>query len=95
MSIFLGANNHADISFDKEGEPNKCVMKLYEERLETLQANPLGLDRFSWEEKVHIELLLHLLQVLNALILKWAAQANDSGHVFRGVDFQPSRKNVV
>ena len=58
------SNKDADTSFDKEGEPNKCVMKLYEALLEA-QANPLGLDRFSSEEKVHIE-LLHLLNVLNA-----------------------------
>jgi hypothetical protein len=88
----------ADTSFVKEGEPNKYVIKLYEELLES-RANPLGLGRFSCKEKVHIE-LLHLLKVLNApliaftQILKWAAQANNSGHVFQ-VDCQPSRKNVV
>jgi hypothetical protein len=92
------SNEYADNSVEKEGEPNKFVKKLYEELLEA-RANPLGLDRFSCEEKVHIE-LLHLLNVLNApltsfsQILKWAAQANNSGHVFQ-VDSQPSRKNVV
>ena len=76
------SDEDADTSFDKEGEPNKCFMKLYKELLEA-RANPLGLDRFSSEEKVHIE-LLHLLNVLNAPmiafshILKWTAQANDS-----------------
>ena len=85
-------------TFDKEGEPNKCVMNLYEELFEA-RANPLGLNRFSSKEKVHVE-LLHLLNELNAPmiafshILKWAAQATNSGHVFR-VDCQPSRKNVV
>ena len=54
----------ADTSFVKEGEPNKYVIKLYEELLES-RANPLGLGRFSCKEKVHIE-LLHLLKVLNA-----------------------------
>jgi Plavaka transposase len=92
------SDDDADTSLDKEGDPNKCVMKLYEELLES-RANPFGLDRFTREEKVHIE-LLHVLQVLNAPliafnhVLKWAAQANDSGHVFK-VDCQPSRKNVV
>ena len=82
----------ADTSFVKEGEPSKCILKLYEELLE-LQANPLGLDRFSCKEKVHIK-LLHRLKVLNApliafiQILKCAAQANDIGHVFQ-VDCQP------
>jgi hypothetical protein len=87
-------NKDADTSFVKEWEPNKCcAMKLYEELLE-LRANPLVLDRFSSKEKVKIE-LVHLLKVLNAplivftQILKWAAQANDSGHVFQ-VDCQPS-----
>jgi hypothetical protein len=91
-------DEESDTHVDKQVEPNKCVMKLYEEILE-LRSNPLGLDRFSYEKKVHIE-LLHLLKVLHAPlkafthILKWAAQANNSGHVFR-VDCQPSRKNVV
>ena len=92
------SDDDADTSLDKEGDPNKCVMKLYEELLES-RANPFGLDRFTREEKVHIE-LLHLLQVLNAPliafnhVLKWAAQANDSGHVFQ-VECQPSRNNVI
>jgi hypothetical protein len=44
------SNKYADNSVDKEGEPNKYVMKLYEELLEA-RANPLGLDRFSCEER--------------------------------------------
>ncbi len=61
--------------------------------------NPLGLDRFSGEEKVQIE-LLHLLNELKAPlkafsgILNWAAKANGQGHIFHP-DFQPSRCRVV
>jgi hypothetical protein len=93
------SNKDADTSFLKEGKPYKCIMKHYEELLES-RANPLGLDRFSCEEEVHIK-MFHLLKVLNAppliaftQILKWAAQANNSGHVFQ-VDCQASQKNVV
>ena len=39
-------NKESDTPVDQEGEPNKCVMKLYEELLE-LRSNPLGLDRFT------------------------------------------------
>ncbi len=61
--------------------------------------NPLGLDRFSGEEKVHIE-LLHLLKELKAPlkafsgILNWAAKANGQGHIFHP-DCQPSCRRVV
>ncbi len=74
------------------------MLDLNKEMLE-LRANPLGLDRFSVEEKVHIE-LLRILKSLNAPlkasshILTWVAKANDSGHMFK-VDCQPSREKVV
>ncbi|KAI2500732.1 hypothetical protein MHU86_13760 [Fragilaria crotonensis] len=49
-------NNEEKILTLTEKAPDRCVLKLYEELLE-LRSNPLGLDRFSREEKVHIELL--------------------------------------
>jgi hypothetical protein len=64
-----------------------------------LRANPLGLARFSTEEKVHIK-LLHIMKSLNAPlrafshILNWAAKAYNSGHMFK-VDCQPSQEKVV
>ena len=39
------SNKDADTSFFKEGEPNKCIMKLYEELLK-LPANYLALTGF-------------------------------------------------
>ena len=83
---------------DNEDAPDRCVLELYKEMQES-RANPLGLDRFSVEEKVHIE-LLHILKSLNAPlkafshILNWAAKANNSGHIFKE-DCQPSREKVV
>jgi hypothetical protein len=44
------ARNHVD----DDGAPDRCVLDLYKEMLE-LRSNPLGLDRYSVEEKVHIE----------------------------------------
>ena len=61
-SFPLDDDSPTDTLLDEDGEPNKCVFKLYEE-LRELRSNPLGLDRFSREEKVHIE----LLQLLNFL----------------------------
>ena len=80
------------------GAPNRHLLDLYQE-IQELQSNPLGLDRFSVEEKVHIE-LLHVLKELRAPmkafsdILNWAANANDKGHFFK-VECQPSREKVV
>ena len=97
-SFPLDDDSATDTLLDEDGEPNKCVFKLYEE-LRELRSNPLGLDRFSREEKVHIE-LLQLLKVLKAplnaftQILNWAAQANNSGHTFH-MGCQPSREKVV
>ena len=69
---------------EDEGEDNEIpdgiILDLCEE-MQELRLNPLGLDRFSGEEKVHIE-LLHLLKDLKAPlkafpgILNWAAKAN-------------------
>ena len=81
-----------------EGAPDRHLLDLYQE-MQELQSNPLGLDRFSVEEKVHIE-LLNVLKELRAPmkafshILNWAAKANDKGHLFK-VDCQPSREKVV
>ncbi len=80
-------NEEEDHHVDEEGAPDQCVLKLYE-KLHELRLNPLGLDRFSREENVHIE-VLHLLKELNAplnaftRILNWSAQANASGHIFQ------------
>jgi hypothetical protein len=80
-------NEEEDHHVDEEGAPDRCVLKLYEE-LRELRSNPLGLDRFSREEKVHIE-LLHLLKELNAplnaftRIINWSVQANASEHIFQ------------
>ncbi len=86
-----------DESEDKE-IPDGIILDLYEE-MQELRLNPLGLDRFSGEENVHIE-LLHLLKELNAPlkafsgILNWAVKANGQGHIFCP-DCQPSRCGVV
>jgi hypothetical protein len=64
-----------------------------------LQANQLGLLRFSPEEKVQIQ-LLDLIRKLHGhlkaftVILKWAAKSNASGYVFcKG--FQPTPEKVI
>ena len=83
---------------DEEEIPDGIILDLYEE-LQELRSNPLGLDRFSCEEKVHIE-LLHLLQELNtplkafSVVLNWAAKANGQGHIFHP-ERQPSRRRVI
>ncbi|KAI2511944.1 hypothetical protein MHU86_2460 [Fragilaria crotonensis] len=83
---------------DDEVQPDESVLRLYEE-LSLLRSNPLGLDRFTREEKVQIE-LLQLLTDLKAplksfsLILNWAAKSNESGHFFK-VGCQPSREKVI
>ncbi len=53
-----------DDDSNNEDTPDGIILQLYEE-MQDLQSNPLGLDRFSCEEKVHIE-LLHLLKDLKA-----------------------------
>jgi hypothetical protein len=71
---------------------------LYQE-MQDLQSNPLGLDRFHVEEKVHIE-LLNILKELRtplrafSLILNWTAKAYERGHIFK-MNCQPSREKVV
>ena len=83
---------------EEEDKPDRSVLNLYEELL-LLRSNPLGLERFSREEKVQIE-LLELLRELKAplkafsRILNWAAKSNASGHLFK-VGCQPSREKVV
>jgi hypothetical protein len=64
-----------------------------------LRSNPLGLERFSREEKVQIE-LLQLLKDLKvplkafSLTLNWAAKSNERGHFFK-VGCQPSHEKVI
>ena len=88
-------SNHSN---HPEGVPNRHLLDLYQE-IQELQPNPLCLDRFSVEEKVHIE-LLNLLKELRAPmmafshILNRAAKGNDKGHLFK-VNCQPSREKVV
>jgi hypothetical protein len=85
-------NSHLD------GTPDRHLLDLYQE-MQDLQSNPLGLDRFSVEEKVHIE-LLNILKELRtplrafSLILNWAAKAYERGHIFK-MNCQPSREKVV
>ena len=79
-------NNHSNHS---EGVPDRHLLDLYQE-MQELQSNPLGLDRFSVEEKVHIE-LLNVLKELRAPmkafthILNWAAKANNKGLFLSGL----------
>jgi hypothetical protein len=80
-------------------EPHKGVLELYEEflRLESIPCSSLA--KFSCEEKVHIELLPLLKDLMVPLsafqcILNLAAKANGSGHVFQ-VHCQPSRETVT
>jgi hypothetical protein len=52
-------DNHPDVpSEEEEGHADHSVFDLYE-KLFKLRSNPLGLERFSLEEKVQIELLQH------------------------------------
>ncbi len=104
------SNGHAgnqDISNKTEEEegPDVSVLDLCLE-LFKLQANPLGLLRFSPEEKVQIELLdlprkLHCPLKAFTVILKLAAKSHVSGYVFpEGFQptwegFQPTREQVI
>ena len=81
-------DNHPDIPIDQDALENKegacqadhSIFNSYEKLLK-LQSNLLGLERFSREEKVQIE-LLQLLRDLNCplkaftLVLNWAAKSN-------------------
>jgi hypothetical protein len=94
----LPCNEELDNDSNNEDAPDGIILELYKE-MQDLRSNPLGLDRFSCEEKVHIELLQVLKELKAPLkafsrILNWAAKANDHGHVFQ-VDCQPSRRTVV
>jgi hypothetical protein len=94
---------HVDNQGVSQSEKEECqadhsVSDLYE-KLFKLRSNPLGLERFSREEKVQIE-LLQLLRDLNCplkaftLVLNWAAKSNASGHMFQE-GCQPTREKVV
>jgi hypothetical protein len=61
VSACSSSEESEDESEDKE-IPDGNILDLYEE-MQELRLNPLGLDRFSGGEKVHIE-LLHLLKGL-------------------------------
>ncbi len=90
VSLCSSSEESEDESKEEE-IPDGIILDLYEE-VQELRLNPLGLDRFSGEEKVHIE-LLHLLKELKAPlsgILNWAAKANG-----QGPDCQPSCRRVV
>ncbi len=70
-------DNFASGSKEEEDQSDRTILDLYE-KLFLLRSNPLGLERFSREEKVQIE-LLELLRELKAplkafsRILHWAA----------------------
>jgi hypothetical protein len=94
---------HVDNQGVSQSEKEECqadhsVSDLYE-KLFKLRSNPLGLERFSREENVQIE-LLQLLRDLNCplkaftLVLNWAAKSNASGHMFQE-GCQPTREKVV
>ena len=93
-------DDHPDVPSEEEeeGHADHSVFELYE-KLFKLRSNPLGLERFSLEEKVQIE-LLQLLRDLKAplkaftLVLNWAAKSNASGHIFKE-GCQPSREKVM
>ena len=85
----LPCNQEMDNDINIEDAPDGIILELFQE-MQELQSNPLGLDRFSCEEKVHIE----LLQVLKGLKANWAAKVNDHGHVLQ-VDCQPSYRKVI
>jgi hypothetical protein len=57
-------DDSASGSKEEEDQPDRSVLDLYE-KLFLLRSNPLGLERFSREEKVQIE-LLELLRELKA-----------------------------
>jgi hypothetical protein len=91
--------DNQDVSYTEEKDgPDLSILDLYL-KLFKLRANPLGLARFSWDEKVQIE-LLQLLRDLKChlkaftLVLKWAAKSNGSGHMFRE-GCQPTCKKVM
>ncbi len=81
-----------------EGTPDRHLLDLNQE-MQDLQSNPLGLDKFSVEEKVHIELLIILKELRTllrafSLILNWAAKAYERGHTFK-MNCQPSWEKAV
>jgi len=82
-----GDADNQDISkTESDKGPDLSILDLYL-KVFKLQANPLGLARISWEDRVQIE-LLQLLRDLNCplktftIVLNWAAQSNESGHKF-------------
>ena len=92
-------NQDASNKTEEEEGPDESVLDLCLELFKLRRANPLGLLRFSPEEKVQIELLdllrkLHCPLKAFTVILKWAAKSNASGYVFRE-GFQPTREKVI
>ena len=98
VSVCSSSEESGDASEDEE-IPDEIILGLYQE-MQELRSNPLSLDRFSGEEKVHIELLHLLVKELKAPlkafsgILNWAAKANGQGHIFHP-NCEPSRRRVV
>ena len=64
VSVSSNSEESEDESEDKE-IPGGIILDLYKE-MQELKLNPLGLDRFSGKEKVHILELLQLLKELKA-----------------------------
>jgi hypothetical protein len=86
-------NGHADDQDNSESDNEECqadhsVLNLLE-KLFRLRSIPLGLERFSREDKVRIELLQLLRDLVNCplkactLVLNRAGKSNASGHVFQ------------
>ena len=83
---------------ESEEGPDLSILNLFL-KLFKLRMNPLGVARFSREERVQIE-LLQLLRDLNCplkaltIVLKWDAESNGSGCTF-SEGFQITREKVI
>ena len=93
----------SDGDADDTSEPSNTnvgtnLLSVYDE-VHSHRNNPMGLSLFSIEEKVQVELLSLLKKMRAPLsafsdILKWAANSNESGHIFLQGQ-QPSREKAM
>jgi Plavaka transposase len=78
--------------------PDNTLLDIYE-NLQHLNTDSLGLDKYSIDEKVQVD-LLHTLKKLKAPlicfqeVLAWASRAHSMGYQFSGVT-QPTRKTLL
>lgn len=78
--------------------PDNTLLDIYD-NLQHLNTDSLGLDKYSVEEKVQVD-LLHTLKKLKAPlicfqeILAWASRAHSMGYQFSGTT-QPTRKTLM